>query len=193
MGNLRANGRYRETLTNRKFIFMKLPRVHNSAVKTRFPTKFNPVRSAYKQQILTPAGVSYNPAPSAPTPLETPAAFLPKRELELRSYIHENKAYNVSSMPLISKPPRRTYHLTAEDAEKIQTLRDSEPSKWTRKRLAEEFKVSEFVIGMVSKPNEAYAKEMQSRLGLIREQWDDKRSRARDQRMRRKKFWLRDA
>lgn len=172
---------------------MKLPRVHNSAIKTRFPTKFNPVRSAFKQKILTPAGVSYNPAPSAPTPLETPAAFLPKKELELRSYIKDNRAYDVSKMPLVSKPPQRTYHLTTEDAQKIQTLRNSEPTKWTRKRLAEEFKVSEFVIGMVSKPNEEYAQEMRSRLCLIREQWDEKRVRARDHRMRRKKFWLRDA
>lgn len=168
-------------------------RQRNSAVKTRFPTKFNPSRSAFNQQIYTPGGVSYNPAPSAPTPKETPAAFLPKEELELRAWAKDAKPVDVSTMPALSASPARTYHLTKQDAEQIQQLRQSEPYKWTRKALAEKFGVSEYVIGLVSNPNGEHQQDMQSRLSLIQAQWTERRERARDHRLRRKNFWLRDA
>lgn len=157
---------------------------------TRFPTKYNAVRSAWKQKILTPEGVSENPSPAAPSAYETPNAFIPKSDT--RVYKKEQK-WDVESMPVASPLPRRTYHLTDKDFIEIQRLRDSEPEKWTRKALAEKFGVSEFVIGLASRPNEARDAEMQERLATIKEMWTDKRARARNHRQRRKEFWLRDA
>lgn len=164
---------------------------HKGAVKTRFPTKFNPVRSAYKQKILTPEGVVYNPSPAAPTPLETPAAFLPPRDK--RSYVKDRRDYPVDQMPVLNTSPRRTYHLTEHDAEEIQRLRWEEPATWTRKALAKKYGVSEAVIGMVSTPHPDRMAEMETRLETIKGMWNDKRARARMHQHQRKLFWLRDA
>lgn len=166
--------------------------MHNVPVKTRFPTKYNPVRSAFKQEILLPAGVVYNPAPSAPTALETPAAFLPAAERQQRAFTKDANPYNVATMPAVSPAPQRTYHLKPEDVKEIQQLRSSEPFKWTRKALAKKYNVSEFVIGMVSAAPAEHQQEMSSRLTEIKGMWNDKRSRARAHRARRKNFWLRN-
>lgn len=168
-------------------------RTHKSSTKTRFPAKYNPDRSAFKQKFVLPAGVSYNPAPAPPTPLETPAAFLPADERAARSFVKDAGAYDVASMPALSPAPRRTYHLTQADADEIARLRLADPAKWTRPVLAQKFKVSEFVVGMVSRPSPEHAREMQSRLETIQAQWNEDRTRARKHRKDRKQLWLRDA
>ncbi|GMM49838.1 mitochondrial 54S ribosomal protein YmL20 [Starmerella bacillaris] len=173
--------------------FSSVVRKHNSSTRTRFPTKYNPDRSAFKQKIILPPGVSYNPAPAAPTPLETPAAFLPPQELKARTFLKDSNKFNTSNMPQISESPKRTYHLTDEDAAEIAALRQSDPYKWTRKNLAAKYNVSEMVIGMLSTPNEEHSQEMDRRLDIIQSQWNDKRARARDHRKLRKMYWLRDA
>lgn len=168
-------------------------RVHKSNMQTRFPTKYNPFRSAFKQKILMPKGVSYNPAPAAPTPLETPAAFLPPSERAKRVYLKDAEPYDIEKMPRLSPAPLRTYHLTPADAEEISRLRTSEPEKWTLPRLAEKYKVSTFVISMLSKPNPAYTAEMAKRLETIQSTWPEKRVQARKDRLRRKESWLNDS
>lgn len=164
---------------------------HRTPVKARFPTKFNPIRSAYKQKIITPEGVAYNPSPAPPTPFETPAAFLPSQDK--RSYVKDSKDYPVHQMPALSPRPTRTYHLSQDDAAEIQRLRWEDPNQWTRKALAEKFGVSQAVIGMVSSSHPARASEMHARLETIKGMWNDKRARARAHRQQRKFYWLRDA
>lgn len=164
---------------------------HNTPVKTRFPTKYNPVRSAYKQKILLPEGLVYNPSPAAPSAWETPAAFLPKSDT--RTVRKDEQPFNLSNMPILNAQAQYTSHLTEADAVEIQRLRNEEPEKWTRKALATKFGVSEHVIGILSKSSTARSQEMDSRLQTIKEIWNDKRARARDHRRRRKAFWLRDA
>ncbi|PRT53461.1 54S ribosomal protein L20, mitochondrial [Wickerhamiella sorbophila] len=166
-------------------------RAHKTPVKTRFPTKYNPVRSAYKQKILLPEGLVYNPSPAAPTAWETPAAFVPKSDK--RTVLKDAKPYDIANMPALKTPAEKTTNLTEADAIEIQRLRNEEPEKWTRKALASKYSVSEHVIGILSKPNAERAQEMNSRLATIKSIWNDKRTRAREHRQRRKAFWLRDA
>jgi hypothetical protein len=162
-------------------------------IPTRFPTKFNPIRSAVKPGIILPKGLVYNPTPSPPTPYETPAAFLPKNDM--RKVVKDAKDYNVDSMPRLSEEPAEpsNYHLSEADFIEIQRLRHEDPSKWTRSALAEKFKCSPYVISLASTPHPDRDAEMQRRLGVIKSIWDTKRSRARTDRQRRKQYWLRDA
>lgn len=163
-------------------------------IPTRFPTKFNPVRSAVKPGIILPKGLKYNPAPSSPTPYETPAAFLPPSDT--RKIVKDAKQYNVETMPPLSEEvpaQKQQYHLTMADFVEIQRLRYEDPDKWTRKALAKKFKCSLYTISIASRPHPERDTEMSRRLEVIKSIWDTRRSRARVNRQRRRKLWLRDA
>uniref|UniRef100_A0A060T6R9 ARAD1C22462p n=1 Tax=Blastobotrys adeninivorans TaxID=409370 RepID=A0A060T6R9_BLAAD len=158
---------------------------------SRFPTKFNPVRSASNPKIQLPKGkLVYNPAPSAPNPYNTPAAFLPKDSS--RKVKYDDKAYSVEDMPLLQPEPSKKYHLTEEDVIKIQELRNSDPEKWTRRALAKEFNCSEFFISLASEPRQDQKEEMDRRLQVIKSLWTENRARERRNRQRRRELWLRD-
>lgn len=143
--------------------------------------------------IMLPKGLVYNPTPSPPTPYETPAAFLPKTDK--RKVVKDAKDYNVDTMPQLSEEPKEPpkYHLTEADFIEIQRLRHENPDKWTLKALAEKFDCSTYVISIASTPHPDRDAEMQRRLEIIKGIWDEKRTRARRDRQRRKAYWLRDA
>ncbi|KAA8904293.1 hypothetical protein TRICI_005519 [Trichomonascus ciferrii] len=161
-------------------------------IPTRFPTQFNPVRSASNPRIQLPKGLVYNPAPAAPTPYDTPAAFLPendKRQIRKDAQPYDDVKY----MPPLTPRQRKQYNLTEEDMIEIQRLRKEDPEKWTRKALAEKFNCSEFFISIASTPHPDRQKEMDRRLDVIKSLWNESRYRARRDRERRKQLWLRDA
>jgi hypothetical protein len=160
------------------------------AVATRFPTMFNPIRSASNPRIQLPKGLVYNPAPSVPSPYNTPAAFLPKNAD--RKVMHEKDPYEVENMPLLQQIQQKNYHLTDKDVIEIQKLRQEDPEKWTRKSLAEKFGCSEFFISIASKPLPEHQAEMDRRLKVIKGRWSQKRIVTRRDRQRRRELWLRD-
>ncbi|CAN6667255.1 large ribosomal subunit protein mL58 [Trichomonascus vanleenenianus] len=162
-----------------------------SEIPTRFPTKFNPVRSAYNPKIQLPKGLVHNPAPAAPSPYYTPAAFLPKSDN--RKVVYGAEKYPVEDIPSLRTPQDKEYNLTEEDMIKIQELRQSDPEKWTRKALAKEFNCSEFFISIASKPSPERQKEMDRRLDVIKSLWTETRIRTRRERHRRRQQALRDA
>ncbi|ANB15688.1 mitochondrial 54S ribosomal protein YmL20 [Sugiyamaella lignohabitans] len=161
------------------------------AIPTRFPTLYNPKRSASNNKIQLPIGLVYNPAPAAPSPYETPAAFLPKEDK--RTVVVNSEEFPVDKIPALKEPLEKKYNLTEKDLIEIHNLRTSDPNKWTRRALAEKFSCSEFMISVASKPNPEYKKEMDERLETIKESWSPRRARARNDRQRRKRLWIRDA
>lgn len=168
-------------------------------VPTPFPTKYHPTRSANNSNIQLPAGVVHNPPSAAPSPFQTPAAFLPandpRRQVvwnQAQKDLQEGRI-NIENMPaLSSETHKKEYHLTAEDVAKIQKLRLEDPEKWTRKALAAEFKCSPFFISMVSKPDAGRMEEMNKRLETIKGEWTQHRKDSRRDRSRRREFWLKD-
>lgn len=160
-------------------------------IPTRFPTQFNPIRSASNPRIQLPKGLSYNPAPSAPTPYQTPEAFLPKNDK--RKIRYEAQPYPTEDMPPLRQPAQKNYNLTPEQIEEIQQLRLQDPVEWNRKNLAKKFNCSEFVISLVSNPPKGHIEEMDRRLSAIKSLWTETRTRTRYERERRKKMALRDA
>lgn len=159
---------------------------------TRFPTQFNAVRSASNPRIQLPKGLAYNPAPSAPSPYDTPAAFLP--EGDRRQIKKDAEPYeDVENMPALISKWKKSYNLTESDMIEIQRLRKENPQKWTRKALAKKFNCSPFFISIASKPHPKRQKEMDRRLEFIQSLWNESRTRARRDRKRRRDLWLRDA
>jgi hypothetical protein len=161
------------------------------AIPGRFPTLYNPKRSASNPKIQLPAGLVYNPAPSAPSPYDTPAVFVPRGDQ--RTVLHNKEPFPIQYIPAINEPAERKYHLTEQDLIEIHKLRTTEPEKWTRKSLAEKFNCSPFMISVASEPNAEYKAEMERRLDVIKGMWSPRRARARNDRQRRKKLWVRDA
>ena len=161
-------------------------------VPAPFPTSFHPVRSANKTKIQLPEGVVYNPPSSAPTPYQTPSAFLPAKDAR-RNAPWNQQNHDIGSMPPLATPTEKTYNLTKAEISEIQNLRLEDPEKWTRKALAKKFNCSPFFISMVSKPASERQVEMDRRLGIIQSGWTDHRANARKDRARRRNLWLRDA
>lgn len=160
-------------------------------VKTRFPTLYDPVRSASNQRILIPSGLNYNPAPSTPDPYHTPAAFLPKGEQRVTA--RDAKPYDTKTMPLLKPNPSPSTILTEEQVNEMQELRASDPATWTIGRLAQKYEVPEYFVGYVTAPPKEFKAEIDEKLAFIKQKiWNSKRKTSRQMRARRKKFWLSD-
>lgn len=164
---------------------------HRASIPTRFPTEFNPVRSASNPRIKLPKGLSFNPAPSAPSPYYTPSAFLP--DSDKRQVKYESKKYDVDNMPSITEPDSKKYNLTTDEITEMQKLRSEDPVKWNRKALAEKFGCSQFFVSMATKAPKGHLKEMDRRLSVIKSLWTETRTRTRRDRVRRRELALRDA
>lgn len=160
-------------------------------VVTPFPTTFHPTRSANKTKIQLPQGVVHNPPASAPTPHQTPSAFLPKNDPR-RSAVWNQQAHNIETMPPLADVKEKKYHLSEADIAEIQRLRLEDPEKWTRKTLAEKFGCSPFFVSMVSKPDAERRTLMDGKLEEIKASWTEHRAGARRDRARRRDLWLRD-
>lgn len=86
----------------------------------------------------------------------------------------------------------KKYHLTAEDINEIKRLRTEDPRTWTRVRLAEKFKCSQFFVSLCATAPEI-ARERENELEAIKKRWGRKKVEAREDRQRRKEGWGRDS
>jgi len=163
----------------------------------------------------------FNPPSSSPSVFHTPLKFLPKEAKRQQLYAaaqtyataaaHSRQASPVAApgTPLSSPslmPPRpsaalpapvrepyeKKYHLTTTDMDEIRRLRNSDPDKWTRVKLAAKFGCSQFFVGLVAKAPEKAAAVARSH-EAARRKWGTKRRIAREDRERRKALWGRDA
>ncbi|KAL6937367.1 hypothetical protein ACO0RG_003872 [Hanseniaspora osmophila] len=170
------------------------------------PTIYNADKSAsnYKGYLKAkvPKGFYYHPAQSSNTGSvnsETiPVSFMssndPRKTLP---HIIKQNAFNkkISELAPPVLPSKsslagsKTYHLEPKDVQEIQKLRLSNPDKYTRKTLAKMFNVSPLFISIVSSASKERLKEMDRRLNIIKNGWSEKRTLARDDRIKRKALW----
>jgi hypothetical protein len=163
----------------------------------------------------------FNPPSSAPNVYHTPMKFLPKddkrRHLFAAAITHSiTTAHRHQSSPIAAPgtplhtashlPPRpsaslptpvrapyeKRYHLTEAEIAEIRDLRTKDPRTWTRVKLAEKFECSQFFVGMVVKAPQR-AKQVERLHEGARRRWGSKRRMAREDRVRRKESWGRDA
>jgi hypothetical protein len=139
-----------------------------------------------------PKGLVYNPPPSAPSPHQTPAAFLPKTDK--RCHVAGAQEYDVDKIPALhqnSGAPK--YNLTEAQVLEMQRLRDSDPQTWSTNRLAKKFGCSTFVVMACTEPPAQHRKEMLNRLATIKSKWTKKKQKAMRDRQARKLLWLSDS
>ena len=142
--------------------------------------------------------IVFNPPASAPSPYQTPAAFLPlndpRRELLSQSHQHANPYSDPARRlpPAIRQPPEKKYHLGRDEIAHIRQLRQRDPDQWTQNKLAERFNCSQVVIGMVCRAPKSRLEHQKAVLEQVKEKWGRKRTGAREDRQKRRELWGRD-
>jgi hypothetical protein len=163
----------------------------------------------------------FNPPSSAPSVYHTPLIFLPKEDKRRQLYTtalhhsttaaHRNKSSPIAAPgtplhtsshlpprpraalpPPVRTPYEKKYHLTETEIAEIRRLRLQDPYTWTRVKLAEKFGCSQFFVSMIVKAKEK-AREVQESHAEMRKKWGARRREAREDRLRRKELWGRDA
>lgn len=163
----------------------------------------------------------FNPPSSAPNVYHTPHKFLPKSDSRRALYaaaLHQSThtAQRLQSShvaapgtPLhvgsrlpprprtalpdaVRQPYEKKYHLGEKEIREIRELRTQDPYTWTRVKLAEKFGCSQFFVGMVVKAREK-AGEVARGHEEVRRRWGTVKREAREDRVRRKEMWGRDA
>ena len=177
------------------------PRRHESSSR-RTTKKLRVKPDASFTASISPSAIRdhivFNPPSSAPSPYQTPAAFLPRgdprRELLSQSHQHANPYSDPSAHlpPSVRERSEKKYHLGEQDIKEIRRLRTEDPNKWTQNKLAEKFQCSQFFIGMVSKAPKERLEWAQRELGKVKARWGQKRRQAREDRQKRRELWGRD-
>lgn len=179
-----------------------------------------PAAPSYTADTSSPSLV-FNPPSSAPNVYHTPLKFLPKDDKRRQLYASAHQqaqhialarqtspiaspgtplhtASHVPPRPSSALPPpvrtpyEKQYHLSESDVAEMRRLRRSDPDTWTRVKLAERFGCSQFFVGLVAK-NEAKAERVAAEHEAARAKWGVRRREAREDRVRRKVAWGRDA
>jgi hypothetical protein len=138
--------------------------------------------------------IIFNPPSSAPSVLHTPLKFLPKDD-KRRQFLEATSRRTPGPTripPLISKPSIPVHHLTDADIAEIQRLRSSDPMKWSQNKLAKKFNCSMHFIQICCQAS-AEKKELdRQQLEAIKARWGPKRTRAREDRLKRRDLILKD-
>lgn len=142
--------------------------------------------------------IVFNPPSSTPSIYHTPTIFLPpsdpRRQLLTQSLSHANpyKEPNKPLPPWIRKPYAKSYHLNEEQIEEIRRLRSKDPFKWTRAKLAEQFKCSQFFVALVCEASKERKEQQKQVLENTVARWGRRRRYAREDRTKRRELWGRD-
>jgi Mitochondrial ribosomal protein subunit L20 len=160
---------------------------------------------ASKRLALAQNTIVFNPPPTPPSPYQTPPLFLPpsdpRRTLLAPSYAHDNPyrrtataapSNAVTLPPAINQPTEKKYHLGPAEIEEIRQLRASNPWVWTKKRLAEKFGCSEYFVVMCAQAVPERVDWAKEHLERIKSRWGPKRTKAREEREKRRTLWQRD-
>ena len=179
----------------------KVARRHESSSRRttkRLRTKPDPSFTASISPSQVRDHIVFNPPSSAPSPYQTPSAFLPSNDPRraLRSQYREHaNPHNDPDQPLppplrIAQP--RKYHLEPKEISEIRRLRDLDPFKYTRIKLAEQFGCTPYFVGIVA-PTTKKKKDHENKiLEQIKSRWGKRRTEAREDRKKRRELWGRD-
>ncbi|ODV94560.1 hypothetical protein PACTADRAFT_50438 [Pachysolen tannophilus NRRL Y-2460] len=169
----------------------------SSAIKELLvtPNRYNQKNSVSNLKPNLPkSGIFFHPTPSAPTPRQTPNAFLPPTDPRKDNELYTRTTANtipLEYMPLLNDSSKTTknYHLTKTDITEMQKLRNE---GWTRKQLKEKFKCSNLFISLATDKNAKVAQREEERLEQVKSKWSEDTKIAKLNKEKKLKKWLRD-
>ncbi|GAP83110.2 putative ribosomal protein [Rosellinia necatrix] len=157
---------------------------------------------------LTPASgqnhIIYNPPSSAPSVYNTPFKFLPKtdprREANLARFLRFSADASSSSPESPLPPPMRPeetrahrYNVTREQVDEMRRLRAEDPLNWSVLRLAAKFDCTPLFVMMCCRASPEHKSRERERLEAIKSRWGPVRTKAREERQKRKVLLLQGA
>jgi hypothetical protein len=178
---------------------MTITRGHKTTARTKRSLNIAPhpsfIHPSSQAGFLGQDRIIFNPPAAEPSVHHTPFKFLPKSDPRRRANLHvlfgngdATAATSEATLPPKLNVPSRnpSYHLTREDAEEIRRLRAEDPVKWSVNRLAEKFKCSEVFITICTPAPREHKERLQKRLEAVKSRWGPIRTKARQERVRRK-------
>ncbi|KZL68621.1 60s ribosomal protein [Colletotrichum incanum] len=161
----------------------------------------------------TPAAgdtIIYNPPSAAPSVYHTPFKFLPpsdpRRRANLSSLFANSSAATSQTTssgssstarplpPALNVPSRGSqprYHLSREDVAEIRRLRAEDPGFWSVTALARKFDCSETFITICTPAPREHKERLERKLEGVKSRWGSIRTKAREDRSRRKEMLFR--
>ncbi|KAI8633976.1 hypothetical protein F5Y19DRAFT_416002 [Xylariaceae sp. FL1651] len=145
--------------------------------------------------------IIYNPPASTPSVYHTPFKFLPKsdprRQANLSQLLRSSSDLHMSSSSTALPPPSRTtetrqkqYNVTREQVEEMRALRAEDPATWSVHKLAERFQCTPLFVMMCCKASPEHKSKERQRLEAIKARWGTIRTKAREERKKRKVLLL---
>ncbi|KAH8670862.1 mitochondrial ribosomal protein subunit L20-domain-containing protein [Xylariales sp. PMI_506] len=136
--------------------------------------------------------VIFNPPSSVPSVYHTPFKFLPKsdprRQANLSHLIRNMTTTTSDLAPEINRPnfalPK--HNVTKEQVEEMRALRAADPSRWSVVRLAAKFNCSNYFVMMCCRSSAEHRASEKTRLEAIKSRWGPIRTKAREERQKRK-------
>ncbi|GEQ71114.1 hypothetical protein JCM33374_g4795 [Metschnikowia sp. JCM 33374] len=162
--------------------------------ETQPTNKYNAVRSKFNVKPVPTQGLIYNPPASMPSVKETPRAFLPPNDPRLKVLAEKFKVYTpqeLSEMPIIYAT-KKDNSLTPEIVQEIIALRNEDPEKWSIAKLAAKFNVEPKKVNVITGINKDRQSRILAQLVDQQSQWSERRTLAREDRVKRKQMWLRN-
>ncbi|EFQ29000.1 hypothetical protein CGRA01v4_11347 [Colletotrichum graminicola] len=152
--------------------------------------------------------IIYNPPSAAPSVYHTPFKFLPpsdpRRRANLSSLFANSSAATSQTTPsssaarplppalnVPSRGPKPRYHLSREDVAEIRRLRAEDPGFWSVTALARKFDCSETFITICTPAPREHKERLERKLEGVKSRWGAIRTKAREDRTRRKEMLFR--
>ncbi|KAI0170777.1 mitochondrial ribosomal protein subunit L20-domain-containing protein [Pestalotiopsis sp. NC0098] len=176
-------------------------RTQATASRTRKALKIQPHESFLGRS--TEDHIIFNPPSSAPSVYHTPFKFLPRtdprRQANLTQLIRASSSSSTSAagaMPVADIPEVGTqpnggfvlpkHNVTKEQVEEMRALRALDPTKWSVAALAKKFECTNWFVMMCCKATPEHKASEQARLEAIKARWGPIRTKAREDRQKRK-------
>ncbi|KAH8195660.1 hypothetical protein TruAng_010167 [Truncatella angustata] len=145
--------------------------------------------------------IVFNPPSSTPSVYHTPFKFLPRtdprRQANLTQLIRASSSSTATSelAPQVGSEPNGGFappkhSVTREQVEEMRSLRASDPARWSVAALAGKFGCSNFFVMMCCKASAEHRASETARLDAIKSRWGPIKSKAREERQKRKVLLL---
>jgi hypothetical protein len=147
--------------------------------------------------------IIFNPPSSEPSIFSTPFKFLPKNDPRRRanlpalfSSLAPSPGSSSNKLPpllpfLPTEDQPKVHHLKPEDVTEMRRLRTEDPVNNSVIALANKFGCSKTFVMMCCHAPREHQEQHKERLAAVRERWGPKRTKAREDRVRRKDMLLR--
>lgn len=141
--------------------------------------------------------IIYNPPSAAPSVYHTPFKFLPpsdpRRQANLTQLLRSTSSGGSGADAVLAPemPPTRAFltprhNVTREQVEEMRALRAQDPATWTVGRLAQRFDCGAYFVMMCCRASPEHLQAERDRLEAIKSRWGPIRTKAREDRKKRK-------